>query len=378
MTIVSAFSVSSIKAETISPSYYIKAVQDVFYTTNTYGISKHDPNIDDEKSEIYLDEVEALTIKVSNLTDNFQGFEGVNNIYYINNNVGQTIEIDKLLYDVLLLAEQYKELTNGYFDISIGKIIDEWKAIMNSEEIISKNEFEQKVEEIKQIPVINNGIELTKDDAKYYVKINEGVKIDLGAIAKGYAVKLVDEYFKSKNLTYYKIEGSNSSLVYGENYYRDENMFHVGVTNPFVYNYGHIKVKNVSLTTSGDTEQHELIHGKLVHHLISPITKEPENNYRLLTIINDDAALADALTTAMFAMDEETLIKWAKDNDINDYIVFKSNEEIISNFNNYEFVSTSEKDPLKATLVDWLIISGVVIFVAGAIYLIARKKEIKE
>ncbi|HHT55121.1 MAG TPA: hypothetical protein GX012_01005 [Acholeplasma sp.] len=379
MTIVSVFSVSSIKAETISPSYYRKVIQNVFSTTNIYEISKHDPNIDDAKANQYLNEVADLTIKISKLTDNFKEYKGINNVYYINNNVGKNIEIDKLLYDVLVLAEQYKELTNGYFDISIGKIIDEWKAIMDSGEEISKNDFEQKVTEIKQIPVINNGIELTKDDSKYYVKIKEGVKIDLGAIAKGYAVGLVDKYFKDKGLTYYRIEGSSSSLVYGENYYRDENMFHIGITNPFVYDYGYLRVKNVSMTTSGDTEQNELIHGKLIHHLISPKTKQPENNYRLLTIINDDPALADALTTAMFAMDEETLIKWANDNGIKDYIVFKSNKEIISNFNNYEFVLTSnEEDPIKATLKDWLIVSGIVVFVAGAIYLIARKKEIKE
>ena len=387
MTIVSAFSVSSIKAETISPSYYKKVVQDVFNTYTIYEISEHDPLIDDEKAEAYLNEIENLTIKISKLTDNFQAFEEiidgesviVENIYYINNNVGQTIEIDKLLYDVLVLAEEYKDLTNGYFDISIGKIIDEWKALMDSDTEISENEFKQRVESIKQIPVIENGIELTNEDAKYYVKISEGVKIDLGAIAKGYAVGLVDKYFKDKGLTYYRIEGSNSSLVYGKNYYRDENMFHIGITNPFVDDYGYLKVKNVSMTTSGDTEQNELIHGKLVHHLISPKTKQPENNYRLLTIINDDPALADALTTAMFAMDEETLIKWANDNGIKDYIVFKSNKEIISNFNNYEFVLTSnEEDPIKATLKDWLIVSGIVVFVAGAIYLIARKKEIKE
>ena len=81
----------------------------------------------------------------------------------------------------------------------------------------------------------------------------------------------------------------------------------------------------------------------------------------------------------MFAMDEETLLKWTKENGINDYVVFKSNKEVISNFNKYEFVLTSnEEDPIKATLKDWLIVSGIVVFVAGAIYLIARKKEIKE
>src|SRR5690554_6683867 len=231
MTIVSAFSVSSLKAETISPSYYRKVVQDVFYTTNIYEISKHDPNIDDEKAEIYLDEVEELTIKISKLTDNFQGFDGINNVYYINNNVGEVIEIDKLLYDILVLAEEYKELTNDYFDISIGLIIDEWKDLINNGQNLTKEQYNSKVDEIKQMPVIENGIELTSNNAKYYVKISEGVKIDLGAIAKGYAVEQVDKYFKDKGLTYYRIEGSNSSLVYGENYYREGNFFHIGITN---------------------------------------------------------------------------------------------------------------------------------------------------
>lgn len=376
--IVSAFSVSYIKAETILPSYYRKVIQNVFSTTNIYEISKHDPNIDAAKANQYLNEVADLTIKISKLTDNFKEYEGINNVYYINNNVNKEIEIDELLYNILKDSLSYNKLTNGYFDISIGNIIDEWKEIINNGEKLSKDEFEKKIENIKKIPVIEDGIELKEVDAKYYVKISEGVKIDLGAIAKGYAIQLVGEYFKRQNLTYYKIQGSNSSLKYGENFYRDENMYNIGISNPFVKNYGHVRVKNTGITTSGDTEQNNLIHGELVHHLISPKTKQPENYYRVLTIINDNNGLADALTTAMFAMDETTLANWALENKIEDYILIKSNEEVINNIPNYEIILTGkEKDPVKVTLKDWLIVSGVVIFVAGAIYIISYKKQKK-
>ena len=57
--------------------------------------------------------------------------------------------------------------------------------------------------------------------------------------------------------------------------------------NPFVDDYGYLKVKNVSMTTIGDTEQNELIHGKLVHHLIITKTKE-RKQLPILTIINND------------------------------------------------------------------------------------------
>lgn len=486
------FSVVTSKAENLKEAYYNRVVQDVFYTYNTYQISVHDPKIDQEKANLYLDEVEDLTIKISHLTDNFKDFKDLtiidyeileynnsnneykaamnaffdslinlrlyrlpkivqgnkyeensvlnlltdlnlyfrnneepfsddagratitkikeedhlstyevtkvanydkdnkallsfritldtktlNNVNYINKNVGEKIEIDKILYDILLLSEEYYEYTDGYFDISIGKIIDEWKEIINIGSNLSKEDFEQRKELISQIPIIENGIELINEDDKYFVRISQGVKIDLGAIAKGYSVEMVDEYFKEKELTYYKILGSNSSLKYGKNLYRDENFYWIGLTSPFTNNFGYVKVKDASVTTSGDTWQQEIIHGELVHHLISPKTKKPENNYRLLTIVHSSATLSDALTTALFAMDEETLKEFTNRNNISEYIVFKTDETIIDEFKEFELVYyKNEDDPVKATLTDWIILSVVVVFIAGGLYIIANKKK---
>src|SRR5690606_37472937 len=144
-----------------------------------------------------------------------------------------------------------------YFNVAIGEIIAGWKKLLNtSESDISESDYNKRVREIKSIPIIENGIELINENGKYYVYIKQGVKIDLGGIAKGYGVELVDRYFKQKKLSYYSLSGSESSLNYGKNAAREGDYFHIGINHPYVSPlYGYVKVKNISLTTSGDTFQ---------------------------------------------------------------------------------------------------------------------------
>lgn len=377
LTTLLSFNILNIKAETVTPDYYWLDLY-AFGTDITYQVSKHDPNANQENIQTYFQELEDLTYKISDLTDNFYGFEGINNVYYINNNVGKKIEIDKLLYDIIKLAEEYKVLTDGYFDISIGKIVDKWKDIINSLTPITESELNQRINVIKQIPVIENGILLSEENNKYYIEIKDGVKIDLGAIAKGYMVELVDEYFKSKNLKYYRIMGSDSSLKYGENYYREGNFYHIEIYNPLISDkYGYVKIKNTSITTSGDTYQQDIIGGRRIHHIISPKTKMPETHNRLITIIHDNAALSDALSTALFSMDNKTLAKWAKDHGVNNYFKFgegKNGE--VKVLDGIEFVYFEvPSDNVENAFTKWIVLAGVVIVVAAGLYIVSSKKS---
>lgn len=346
--------------------------------TIRFSVSKANNKSESEIKKI-LEEAKELTLKLSDLSDNFTLIDNLNNIIYINNNPETKIEIEKDLYEMLELSLLYEKKTNGYFNVSIGKIIDEWKELIDTrEKYITKEEYEKRVKKIKEIPVIENGIKLSIDSNKYYVKIKEGVKIDLGAIAKGYAIERVDKYFKSKGLKYYQIDGSSSSMNFGENPNRDKNVFHIELTNPYISKYAYIKVKNTNVTTSGDTAQHNQLHGKFLHHIISPFEKEPLNNYRAITLISDDGGYGDALSTAMFNMDEKTLLKFASDNNI-EFIAFKYDESVINKFEQTEIVyfdnnfEQKPKDPVKQTFTDWLIISGVIISLGVIFYFVGNK-----
>ncbi len=313
--------------------------------------------------------------------------EYLENIYSINMKVGQKLEIDKPLYELLYYSEEIKALTDGYFDISIGKSVDVWKHVMDQvtdgfeigesvyvyyyydgekteenkvivnasgiiesietddndqdvvlsislnigEEIItidkediyykevSKTTYDNALVEINKLDFSNNAIVLEIEDDKYFVTINgDDIKLDLGAISKGYATQKVYQYILSKDIAYYSISSGTSSIILGENKNRSDEdyVYYISLANPYKLEfsdkdtYGTIKVKNMSVTTSGNYEQYVLYQGDRYHHIVSPFKKMPEQFYHTVTILGPDAGLLDALSTALFSMSPEIMDAW--------------------------------------------------------------------
>lgn len=268
------------------------------------------------------------------LTDNFFGYEGINNTFYINENPNKKIPILKELYDLLLLSEEIKVFTDGYFDISIGLIIDEWKNLLNMRKPNTRD-LNKVLNKVKSIPVIKDGILLENKDDRYFVTIKDGVKIDLGAIAKGYLVNKANEIAKEYGFTYYTVRGSSSSLYYGKNYLKERDYFNIALTKQYDERYGVISVKDISVTTSGDDVQGKDINGYRYHHIISPLTKKPENNRSMMTVIGLDAGISDALTTALFNMPKDVFNKWILKNPLP--VVFLNTDDSIELYNMEEY-----------------------------------------
>ena len=298
----------------------------------TFEVEKQDEQL--EKAESIFNEIKVLFTNLNKLTDNFNEYKNVHNIAYINKNHDQKIEIDKLLYELIEYAENVKVLTNGHFDISIGLIIDEWKKLldMSYDKQVTIDDLIATEKKVDLIPVIKNGILLEKENNKYYITIKKGVKIDLGAIAKGYAVKLSNEIIQKNEIKYYKILASQSSAYYGENPNRENGYYNIGLSGPSDYednHYGVIRVKNTSLTTSGDSIQRLKIGDRLIHHIISPKTKRPATNRSMVSIYHNDASYADALTTALMSMDDKELDEWYIENPLVYLIILTTDYKVL-------------------------------------------------
>jgi FAD:protein FMN transferase len=254
------------------------------------------------------------------------------NIYHINQTLNQTIEIDFELYELLEIAEQYKTLTQGYFDISIGKIVDIWKTVILEDQNgylfsdIPTEIYQQILEQLDAIEVVENPYSLTTLDGKYYVRINhEDVKLDLGALSKGVATEKVYEYLISEGVEYYSISAGSSSISVGKNINRDTKLFHVSLANPVRTGgddrtYGMLKISDTSITTSANYEQYALYQGLRYHHIVSPKTKLPMHYYHSVTILGADSGFLDALSTALFSMPPEVFQAWLNQYQ-NDYSV---------------------------------------------------------
>lgn len=326
------------KKKTYNASFYAMG------TTITLSFSEVEPLLEliDEAAQEMLHIFNFYTI----LTDNFYPYEGINNVYYINENPGVKIPIVKELYEILKFSDDVRILTDGYFDISIGLIIDQWKSLLRIKEP-SAADLSKVINAVDKIPVISDGIKLEQKDDNYYVTINRGVKIDLGAIAKGYATDLANDVAKEYGFKNFRILASDSSVYYGEFFDENRDYFRVGLSNPDYYDelehnlnanelYGIIRVKNTSVTTSGDDVQNIVINDYRIHHIISPVTKRPENLRRAMTIIDENASLSDALTTALFSMSADVFDKWIEKNP--KAVIFYNKDKSKSSYNAEQYI----------------------------------------
>jgi thiamine biosynthesis lipoprotein len=324
---------------------------------------------DFKKHQVYIEDTlktyDALTSSYLPLSEDSTYLE---NVYSINKKIGEKVQIDKELYDVLNQAYTYQELTDGYFNMLIGKASKVWKTLIQNapkelsnegfifihsynNDIVSKRgqvvsfdqesivlnidgqtetfnrrnlvydievsqtAYEVAIQQIEELDMKDNVVELTSDTQNYYVKVSgKDAMIDLGAMSKGYTIRLIDTYLKEEGLTYYSISAGSSTISVGLNIKREnENyIFNIALTHPntavqsFSEPYGLIKIKDQSISTSGNFEQYTTYQGVKYHHIISPFNLYPAQFYESLTIVSKDASLLDALSTAMFVMDKET------------------------------------------------------------------------
>src|SRR5690606_10617513 len=105
--------------------------------------------------------------------------------------------------------------TNGYFNMTMGKVIDVWKNMIKEYQTgdeVSLEAVNQTNTLAQSIQIIDDPIKLETISGKYYVTLKKGAKLDLGAIAKGYATQKVVEYLESMDIKEFLINGGSSSV----------------------------------------------------------------------------------------------------------------------------------------------------------------------
>ena len=201
-------------------------------------------------------------------------------------------------YYVLNKSEHYYNLSNGLFDITVEPLSKLW-GFYNKEFSLPKK---------KSIDSIKTYIGFDKIKLLSHNKITKGsneVKISLNAIAKGYAVDKIANFFDSKNIKNYmveiggevKVKGANPS---GQKWKIGLSSFELDVGNIFEY----VFINDGALATSGDYRNFIIYNGVSYSHVINPKTGQPTtNNVVSATVIANNCIDADALATAINVME---------------------------------------------------------------------------
>lgn len=274
---------------------------DTYITIKTYNTDKK-----------YLDKAEEMFFYYEKLLDRFNDNELVG-IYDINN-MTNDIQVNDDLIELLTFANEMYVESNGLLDPAAGKLIDAWKNAANTNTLPSIFELELAYSSRKDIVIDNNMI------------INNGVFIDVGSIAKGYALRKIGEYFASVNVSEYLINAGGQVLV-GNKYH--EAKYKIGIKSP-IDNSSFITVnaENECVSTSGGYERKFTVDSITYNHIINPKTLYPANYMQSVSVVTKDPLLADALTTILFLMPVEDGIEFIKNYDA-EAVFYTNDNEII-------------------------------------------------
>ena len=212
----------------------------------------------------------------------------------------EDVETDTLFRTVFREAERVNKLSGGAFDITIGPIIDAWGFGSGAKLEIDSAVIDSLLQFVGMNKVwLDNG---------QIIKSNPGVRLDVNAIAQGYAVDFVSAFLDEKGVKNYLVEIGGELRTKGLNPKRT--LWGIGVDRPDDGNMlpgDHlqtiIRLSGRSLATSGNYRKYYEIDGVKYHHSIDPATGYSKSS-RLLstTIIAESCISADAYATSCMVM----------------------------------------------------------------------------
>jgi thiamine biosynthesis lipoprotein len=203
------------------------------------------------------------------------------------------VVISDELFGLILRSLDISVLTRGAFDItydSVGQHYDFRAGRRPDEDTISE-----------ELPRIDYRLVETNRADRTIRFAAAGVRINLGGIAKGYAVERGVEILRGFGVAHARVTAGGDSRLLGD---RLGQPWMVGVQNPRDRTRVAVTIplENEAISTSGDYERFFEEDGERYHHIIEPTTGQPAGDVRSTTIIGPDAVLTDALSTSVFVM----------------------------------------------------------------------------
>lgn len=226
----------------------------------------------------------------------FSNTRSTSEISRINEAAGKPVSVSSDTVNILKDAISYGQKSNGAFDVTIGRLSDAWDFKSNTGHIPSQNTLQQAV---KTIDYTN--IQISDDTVSL---CNPNARLDLGGIAKGYIADSMKTYLKKQGVTKGIINLGGNVLCIGE---KEKNVpFTVGIQKPFTEDgtpLFTLKIKDLSVVTSGTYQRYFRKNGKLYHHILNTKTGLPvQNHLTSVTIISNRSTDGDALSTTAFCM----------------------------------------------------------------------------
>ncbi|WP_394130778.1 FAD:protein FMN transferase [Shewanella maritima] len=360
ITAISLFIISSLSPSKANNTEVLKTIASKYSTDTISQFYKCDANalINVEANKATLNTVKyfgtSVTITVFNqpqsqakkqlchalnviqeyhfLASNYSTYPHVTNIKTINESPTDLHQIDPLLTDLLAQSIAWHDKSQGYFNIALSPVIDLWRekrfACMKAKNKQTGCQIptQHALEQAAQFTQITD---IKLDTKQHNIRLKQGMKIDLGGIAKGWMTEKVFQQLVADGVNQFMIDAGGN--IRHKGLHPQQRLFATAIEDPLCKKSEYqlatcanfdgqyhevIAGENITVVSSGNYLRYFEVGGKQYHHLIDPTTLAPKSTGVATTVILDDNQIyADVISTSLFLMPLEQAIAFANKHD---------------------------------------------------------------
>lgn len=276
----------------------------------------------EESEKTFQERVELLHEKLLHyhkLFDVYTDYSGMENLKKVNEEAGKApVQVDPDIMELLKFGKKMYESTDGQVNIAYGAVLSLWHD--KREEGIAYPERASLPDDAALLEAAKHcnieDLVLDEENSTVYFK-DPALRLDVGGIAKGWAVERVAELLEKNGAKSYLLNIGGNLRAIGKR--GDGTKWICPIQNPFYIDGTDEEpyavsgeIGEISLVTSGDYERYFTVDGIRYAHIVDPETRYPAKRHRSVSILTKDSGLADALSTALFilsAEDGKSLVK---------------------------------------------------------------------
>lgn len=215
------------------------------------------------------------------------------------------LKVSPETFFVIKKSKEFAKASSGAFDITAARLVDLWGFTDQKYRLPQ----EQEIQQVLKLIGSDNIILQNRDNVVKFTLPR--VKIDLGAIAKGYALDCAVAKLKEKGIDSCLINAGGQVFCLGNKYGKPWKIAIKDPRSDAVINV--LKLSDQSASTSGDYEQFFIKDNKRYSHIFDPRTGNPaDSGLASVTVVAPDGLTADALSTAIFVLGKEKGMELAK------------------------------------------------------------------
>ena len=207
------------------------------------------------------------------------------------------VPVSRETRDVLRIAREVSDWTDGGFDVTFGALTDLWKFDHDQDNVIPDARLVR-----ERLPLVDYRLLDIDEAAGTAFLRRKGMRVHLGGIGKGFAVDRAAAILRRRGLSDFMIRAGGDMYVGGV---RGDRPWRLGIRDPrgpADRSFATVELSNGTFSTSGDYERAFMKDGRRYHHILDLSVGQPARGCRSVTLVTPRAVIADALAKGVFVL----------------------------------------------------------------------------